>query len=49
MNETIKEFLATISSLHQLEAKNLPEDVIEEMSKMDSDELYRVCRFTYEP
>ena len=43
MNEILKNFLANVSSLHQLEARNLPEDVIEEMAKMGSDELYRVC------
>ncbi len=43
MNEILKNFLANVSTLHQLEAKNLPDDVIEEMGKMDSDELYRVC------
>ena len=43
MNEIIKDFLANISSLHQLDAANLPNEVIEEMSQMSSDELYRVC------
>jgi len=43
MNEIIKDFLASISSLHQLEAKELPQNVIDELSQMDSDELYMVC------
>jgi len=43
MNEILKNFLANVSSLHQLEARNLPQDVIGEMANMGSDELYRVC------
>lgn len=43
MNEIIKEFLANVNSLYQLEAKNLPIGVIEEMAKMNSQELYRAC------
>lgn len=43
MNKTIEKYLASISSLHQLEAKNLPYDVIEEMAMMRTEELYKIC------
>jgi len=43
MNTTIEKFLSSISSLHQLQAKNLPYDVIEEMAMMKPEELYKIC------
>ncbi|WP_024955408.1 hypothetical protein [Sulfurospirillum arcachonense] len=43
MNPVIEQFLANITSLHQLQAKNLPEDVLEEMVKMEAQELYKIC------
>ena len=43
MNSTIENFLANVNSLHQLQAKNLPEDVLEEMVKMEANELYKLC------
>jgi len=43
MNPIIKDFLANVSSLHQLKAENLPEDVLEEMVKMEANELYKLC------
>lgn len=43
MNLTIENFLANVNSLHQLQAKNLPEDVLEEMLKMETNELYKLC------
>ena len=43
MNITIEKFLSSISSLHQLQAKNLPYDVIEEMAMMKPEELYKIC------
>lgn len=43
MNQTIKSFLASVSSLHQLEAQSLPEDVLREMVKMEANELYKLC------
>jgi len=43
MNSTIENFLANVNSLHQLRAKNLPEDVLEEMVKMEANELYKLC------
>ncbi len=43
MNKTIEQFLSTINSLHQLQAKNLPYVVIEEMAMMKPEELYKVC------
>lgn len=43
MNSIIENFLANINSLYQLEAKNLPEDVLEEMVKMEPEALYKTC------
>lgn len=43
MNKTIEKFLSSINSLHQLQAKNLPYDVIEEMAMMRPEELYKIC------
>jgi len=43
MNKTIQDFLGTISSLYQLQAKHLPYDVIEEMAMMSTEDLYKVC------
>lgn len=43
MNSIIENFLSNVNSLHQLQAKNLPEDVLEEMVKMEANELYKLC------
>jgi hypothetical protein len=43
MTATIENFLANVNSLHQLKAKNLPEDVLEDMIKMETNELYKLC------
>lgn len=43
MNKTIEKFLSTITSLHQLQANNLPYDVIEEMAMMNTQDIYKVC------
>ena len=43
MNKTIENFLSSVNSLHQLQAKNLPEDVLEEMVKMEANDLYKLC------
>lgn len=43
MNKTIEDFLANISNLSQLEAKNLPKEVIAEMANMSPEELYKTC------
>jgi hypothetical protein len=43
MNETIKDFLANIRSLHELRVENLPEEVLAQMAKMDAQELYKTC------
>lgn len=34
MNQTIEKFLASLNALHQLEPKNLPDDVLHVMIKM---------------
>ena len=43
MDSRIESFLASIKALHELEAKNLPRDVIEAMAEMPPEELYKVC------
>ncbi len=43
MHATIETFLANVNSLHQLKAENLPNDVLEEMIKMEANELYKLC------
>ena len=43
MNTTVAEFLASVNSLHQLKAENLPNDILKEMAKMETDELYKLC------
>ena len=43
MNSIIEDFLANVNSLHQLKAENLPENVLEEMVKMEANELYKLC------
>ena len=43
MNSIIENFLANVNSLHQLEAKNLPDEVLEEIMKMEANELYKLC------
>jgi len=43
MNKTIENFLSNVSSLHQLQVKNLPVDVLEEMVGMEANELYKLC------
>ena len=43
MNSIIENFLSNANSLHQLQAKNLPKDVLEEMVKMEANELYKLC------
>jgi hypothetical protein len=43
MNKTIENFLSSVNSLHQLQAKNLPIDVLKEMANMEANELYKLC------
>ena len=43
LNAVIEKFLSTITALHQLEPKNLPNDVIEAMVKMSPEELFKTC------
>lgn len=43
MNQTIESFLASVTSLHQLKAENLPKDVLREMAQMEANELYKLC------
>ena len=43
MHPTIETFLAHITALHQLEPKNLPNDVVQIMVKMAPEELFKTC------
>ena len=43
MHPTIETFLANLSALHQLEPKNLPNDVLHAMVSMNPEELFKTC------
>jgi len=43
MNSVIEDFLGSVNSLHQLRAENLPENILEEMVKLEANELYKLC------
>ena len=43
LHPTIETFLAHITALHQLEPKNLPNDVVQIMVKMAPEELFKTC------
>lgn len=43
MHSTLQSFLASVNSLHQLEPKNLPKDVLHVMLKMSPEELFKTC------
>ncbi|AFL68179.1 hypothetical protein [Sulfurospirillum barnesii] len=43
MHPTLEAFLANITALHQLEPKNLPNDVVDVMVRMSPEELYKTC------
>jgi len=43
VNPVIEDFLSSVSSLHQLKAKELPIKVIKAMADMDTNELYKLC------
>lgn len=43
LHPTIETFLAHITALHQLEPKNLPNDVLQIMIKMSPEELFKTC------
>lgn len=43
LHPTIETFLANITALHQLEPKNLPNDVLQIMVKMSPEELFKTC------
>ena len=43
MHQNIESFLAKITALHQLEPKNLPQDVIAIIIKMSPEELFKTC------
>ena len=43
MHATIETFLANLTALHQLEPKNLPNDILHVMVKMSPEELFKTC------
>lgn len=43
MHPTIETFLANITALHQLEPKNLPQDILQLMVAMSPEELFKTC------
>jgi len=43
LHSTIEAFLAHITALHQLEPKNLPNDVLQVMVSMSPEELFKTC------
>lgn len=43
MHATIETFLANITALHQLEPKNLPNDILQVMVSMSPEELFKTC------
>lgn len=43
MHATIETFLANITALHQLEPKNLPNDILHVMVSMSPEELFKTC------
>jgi len=43
LHPTIETFLAKITALHQLEPKNLPNDVLQVMVSMSPEELFKTC------
>lgn len=43
MDPRIENFLGSLKALHELEAKNLPHNVVEAMAEMGPEELYKVC------
>jgi hypothetical protein len=43
LHPTIETFLAQLTALHQLEPRNLPNDILHVMVKMSPEELYKTC------
>ncbi len=43
MHSTLQAFLASITSLHQLEPKNLPQEIVQLMVQMSPEELFKTC------
>ena len=43
LHPTIETFLANITALHQLEPRNLPNDVLHVMISMSPEELFKTC------
>lgn len=43
MHPKIETFLSTINALHQLEPKNLPQDIVHVLITMTPEELYKTC------
>lgn len=43
MHSTIEHFLASVTSLYQLEPKSLPKEVVQAMVQMSPEELFKTC------
>ena len=43
LHPTIETFLANLTALHQLEPKNLPQNVLLTIVQMSPEELYKTC------
>lgn len=43
LNSVIENFLSQIKYLHELDAQNLPLEVLKELSKMSPEDLYKTC------
>jgi len=43
LHPTIETFLAKLTALHQLEPRNLPNDVLHVMVSMSPEELFKTC------
>jgi len=43
LHPTIETFLANLTALHQLEPRNLPNDVLHVMISMSPEEMFKTC------
>lgn len=47
MNITLKKFLTNVNNLSSLDPKNLPENIVKEICKLDEQELFKTCSQLY--
>lgn len=43
MHKSIENFLSKVNALHQIEPKNLPEELLHVMVRMEPQELFKTC------